>query len=197
MITLPPPQYDSEVSLESSINARESQRSYTAEALSMHQVGQLLWSAQGLTSNARRRTVPSAGAIYPLELYAIVGNVQDLVPGIYHYLPQEHCLKMLESGDKRSELAAAALNQGSIKQGAVNFVISACYERMAERYGQRARRYIDMEVGHAGQNIYLQATALGLGTVAIGAFHDELVHRTLVLSAEEVPLYIMPVGRAV
>lgn len=195
MITLPQPGFDGEISLEQVVNTRTSIRSYSTDPINLRQLSQLVWAAQGLSTHSQRRTVPSAGALYPLELYTVVGNVQDLVAGIYRYLPREHCLKMMASGDKRSELAAAALNQGSIKQGGFSLVISAYYERMAVRYGQRARRYVDMEVGHAGQNIYLQATALGLGTVAIGAFHDELVQKTLGLDREETPLYIMPVGK--
>ncbi len=197
MITLPQPKFDGKISLELAINARTSIRSYTTEPINLGQLSQVVWAAQGMSSQSQRHTVPSAGAIYPLELYVVSGNVQDLVAGIYHYLPREHCLKMMVSGDKRRELAAAALNQGSIKQGAATLVISAIYERMAVRYGQRARRYVDMEVGHAGQNIYLQATALRLGTVAIGAFHDELVQRILGLHQDEVPLYIMPIGNTI
>lgn len=195
MITLPQPRFDGEISLEQTINTRTSIRSYSTEPINLGQLSQVAWAAQGLSSQSQQRTVPSAGAIYPLELYVVSGNVQDLVAGIYHYLPREHCLKMMVSGDKRRELAAAALNQGSIKQGAFSIIISAYYDKMAVRYGQRARRYVDIEVGHVGQNIYLQATALRLGTVAIGAFHDELVQRTLALSTDQAPLYIMPVGR--
>lgn len=195
MITLPEPAHHGKISVEAALQARVSTRTYAAGPLTLNQVSQLLWAAQGITSQSLRRTAPSAGALYPLEVYLVAGHVQGLAPGIYHYLPQAHGLELVLSGDRRKELAIAALGQGSIENGAVNLVLAGVYGRTAAKYGSRARRYVHMEIGHAAQNIYLQAVALKLGTVAVGAFDDEQVQQILGMEKDEAPLCIMPVGR--
>ena len=192
---LPEPRYDSNVSLEETLLKRRSVRDYTDEPLTLHEVSQLLWAAQGITDPAGLRTAPSAGALYPLEVYVVVGSVQSLSPGVYRYEPDGHQLVKTVDDDKRAGLAAAALEQGCVKEGAINIVFTAVYERTTRKYGERGFRYVHMEVGHAAQNVYLQAVAFNLGTVVIGAFHDDQVMEILSLPQQEQPLYIMPVGR--
>lgn len=192
---LPEPRYDSDVSLEQSLLQRRSVRSYTDELLTLQEVSQLLWAAQGITDPAGLRTAPSAGALYPLEVYVVAGNVQGLSPGVYRYEPDGHQLIRIIDGDRRAELADAALGQSCVEEGAVDFVFSAVYERTTGKYGDRDIRYVHMEAGHAAQNLCLQATAMGLGAVTIGAFYDEQVTRHLNLPGDEQPLYIIPVGR--
>jgi SagB-type dehydrogenase family enzyme len=141
------------------------------------------------------RTAPSAGALYPLELYVVAGNVDGLPAGVYKYRPDSHELLSIVKGDRRNDLCNAALVQSSIKRAALVLVLSGVYERTTAKYGDRGIRYVHMEAGHAAQNVYLQAVALQLGTVAIGAFRDEEVKKMLKMMAREMPLYVMPVGR--
>ena len=194
-IKLPKPQLDSHVSLEKTLAKRRSTRNFSNQQLSLQEVSQILWAAQGITSSRGFRTSPSAGALYPLEVYLVVGNVERLTAGVYHYDPKEHELQMTIEGDLRSALTKAALGQGAIQDGAVNVVFAAVYERTTSKYGQRGIQYVHMDAGHAAQNVCLQATALELGAVTIGAFRDEQVSETLKLPGDEVPLYILPVGR--
>jgi SagB-type dehydrogenase family enzyme len=190
---LPVPRYKSEISVEQAISDRRSIRDYKDEALTLEEVSQLLWSAQGKTSNWGGRAIPSAGATYPLEIYLVAGKVKGLDVGVYHYQVEKHELEKLNNRDIRSEIASAAWRQGFIASAPVVIIIAADYQRTTSRYGNRGTRYVDNEVGHCGQNIHLQAEALGLGTVVIGAFQDTMLIR--VLSIKEEPLYIMPVGR--
>jgi SagB-type dehydrogenase family enzyme len=141
------------------------------------------------------RTAPSAGALYPLEIYLVAGNVDNLAPGVYKYKPVEDALTLVKEGDVRASLAAASLGQGSVADGAVDIVIAAVYERTTVKYGVRGERFVQIEVGHAAQNICLQATALGLGLVTVGAFDDAAVAKIIGMSPDETPLYVMPVGR--
>lgn len=192
-VKLPQPRPSGEMSLEEALAARRSVRSYQDEALSLTELSQLLWAAQGITAHWGGRTAPSAGATYPLEVYAVVGEVTGLEAGVFHYRPDGHLLVRRKAEDLRGELASAALGQGWVREAPVSLVIAARYERTTGRYGERGVRYVHIEVGHVGQNIYLQAEALGLGTVIVGAFDDQDV-KTL-LGIEEEPLAIMPVGR--
>lgn len=195
-LVLPAPRTDSDVSLEQTLLNRRSVRDYRGEPLNLSQVSQLLWAAQGITqAGTGFRTAPSAGATYPLETYLVVGDVVGLSPGVYRYEPGNHTLARTVTGDIRRELATAALGQGSVRGGAVAIVFTAVYHRTTQRYGERGIRYVHMEAGHAAQNVYLQAVALDLGTVTIGAFSDEQVSQLLNLPADEKPLYIMPVGK--
>ena len=194
IIPLPEPVRDGGVAVERALQERRSVRSYRDAPLTMQAVGQLLWAAQGITDPRGYRTAPSAGALYPLEIYLVVGQVEGLAPGVYHYLPEQHGLAHLLEGDQREALAAAALGQSCVRRGAVSLVFGAVYERTTGRYGQRGRQYVHMEVGHAAQNVYLQAASLGLGTVVVGAFDDGTVAAILRLPRDEAPLYIMPVG---
>jgi len=194
-IELPNPRYRSDVSLEEVLLKRRSVRDYTDEPLTLQEVSQLLWAAQGITDPRGFRTSPSAGATYPLETYLVAGNVDGLAPGLYRYVPGRHVIVKLMDGDLRSQLSKAALGQECVKRGAIDIVFTAIYERTTWRYGRRGIRYVHIEIGHAAQNVYLQAAALNLGTVAVGAFHDNKVRKILNLPKGEEPLYIMPVGR--
>jgi SagB-type dehydrogenase family enzyme len=196
-IRLPPPPHKGTLSLEEAIARRRSKRDFTSEPISLSQLSQILWAAQGITDTLREfRTAPSAGATYPLEVFVVCGRngIEGVDDGIYHYNVAQHSLARHHKGDVRLELARAALGEQSIYQAPLNIVICAIYQRTTPRYGGRAERYVHMEVGHAGQNIYLQAVALGLVTVAVGAFHDEEVREVLRLDKQYKPLYIMPVG---
>jgi SagB-type dehydrogenase family enzyme len=194
-IELPEPRYDSDVSIEQSLLQRRSIRSYTGESLTLPEVAQLLWAAQGVTDATGFRTAPSAGALYPLELYVVAGDVQDLNPGVYRYDPDEHQLLRTMEGDKRVELADAALGQRFVGEGAIVIVFTAVYERTTGKYGDRGIQYVHMEAGHAAQNLCLQATAMDLGVVTVGAFYDEEIAELLDLPGDEQPLYVIPVGR--
>lgn len=191
-IKLPAPSYEGNVSLEKTFHERRSRREFTDESLSLKDLSQILWAAQGITSEWGGRTAPSAGALYPLEIYIVVGNVENLLPGVYHYNPESHSINKVLEGDKRKELQNAALWQSAIGKAAIDIVFTAVYERTMKKYGERARRYVHLETGHAAQNVYLQCESLGLGTVVIGAFEDLQVKN--VLNIEEEPLYIMPIG---
>ncbi len=158
-------------------------------------MSQLLWAAQGLTAEWGGRTAPSAGALYPLELYLVVGNVSSLTPGVYRYNPREHDLVKTRDEDRRGSLAQAALGQAWVQRGAIDIVIAAVYERTTRKYGEKGIRYVHMEAGHAAQNLYLQATAMDLGMVTVGAFYEERVREILGLPNNQEPLYIVPVGR--
>ncbi len=194
-IKLPEPNYDSKTSVENALLERRSVRGYKKESLTLVEVSQLLWAAQGITNKRGFRTAPSAGALFPLEVYIVVGDVNDLPEGIYQYKPHKHELLKIADGDKRSELCTAALGQGCIKQCAAVIVFSAVYERTTKKYGERGIKYVHMEVGHAAQNVHLQVVSLNLGTVVVGAFHDNEVKRIMNMTDKEQPLCIMPIGR--
>ena len=193
-IALPKPMTDGDVSLEATIRERRSVREYSSRSLSLGDVGQLLWAAQGVTARDGRRTAPSAGALYPLELYLVAGNVESLPDGVYHYQPGRHRLRQVSGGDVREPLAAAALDQSWVRRAPAVLMFAGVYERSARKYGQRARRYTHIEVGHAAQNVYLQAVALELGTVIVGAFDESEARQALGLPSDHTPLALMPVG---
>ncbi len=195
-IKLPEPKYEGNISVEEAIHKRRSVRSYSGAPLLISEISQLLWSAQGITdSKWGLRTAPSAGALYPLEIYIIVGNAIELNKGIYKYDPQKNELLKIADGDKRNDLASAALGQSSIVDGAVCLVFTAIFERTTVKYGDRGIKYVYIEAGHSAQNVYLQAYSLGLGAVVIGAFYDEKIQKVLNIPSNEIPLYIMPIGR--
>ena len=194
-LKLPEPRLQSKVSLEETLFKRRSVREYANLPLALEDISQLLWAAQGITAEWGGRTAPSAGGLYPLEVYLAVGSVENLGLGVYRYRPEGHELVKVRDGDVREELAKAALDQTWVKEGAIDIVIAAVYERTTKKYGDRGVRYVDMEAGHAAQNVYLQATALNLGMVTVGAFYDEQVKSVLGMLENEVPLYVIPVGK--
>jgi SagB-type dehydrogenase family enzyme len=192
-IKLPEPSYRSSVSVEEALKQRRSTRQFKADSLSLQQLSQLLWATQGITTKTGFRTAPSAGGFYPLEVYVISGRVKDLAPGVYHYNPFDNVLEIISTTDRSHELAVAAFPNGLTASRAVDLVITGAFKKAAARYGRHNERFVSMEAGHAAENLYLQATAMGLGTVAIGSFDETAVRKMLVTSDD--PLYVMPVGK--
>ena len=191
---LPAPKPDGKTSVERALKTRRTQRKFQTKALTPGQLSQLLWSAYGITASPRFRTAPSAGGTYPLEIYVAVGNIKGIEPGLYKYTPREHEITRTINTDIRPEITQAALNQDMINTAPATLIFTAVFDRTTPRYGERGVRYVWMEAGHSSQNVYLQATALNLGTCAIGAFEDKKLAEVLHLPPKEVPLYIMPVG---
>jgi SagB-type dehydrogenase family enzyme len=190
---LPEPRLSGKISVEEALSKRRSVRDYSQDSLSIEEISQLLWSAQGITVKWGGRTAPSAGALYPLEIYVVAGEVKGLKPGLYHYDPEKHVLTKKVDGDLREKLTQASLDQDEITKAPATFVITAVYERTMKKYEERGIQYVHMEVGAAAENIYLQAEALNLGTVFMGAFDDDKVKKALEIKEE--PLAIMPVGK--
>jgi SagB-type dehydrogenase family enzyme len=193
-LTLPTPRTHGELSIESAVLARRSVREFMPGPLTLNDVSQLLWAAQGFTRGDGLRAAPSAGALFPLEIYLIAGAVEDLEPGIYRYLPAGHQLELVSDDAPRQQLASAARDQEFVRDAPISIVVAAVHQRTAQRYGERAGRYIDQEVGCVAENVALQAVALNLGTVIVGAFDDARVHRIVGLSENEDPRCILPVG---
>ena len=187
-VHLPDPSLSGPVPLERAIAGRQSVRQFTGEPLTAAEISQLLWSAQGISRGWGGRTAPSAGALYPLELYVATPD------GFYHYIPDGHLMDTLSREDLRPAIWRASLRQSSIRQAPAVFVFTAVYERTAAKYGDRAERYVLLEAGHAAQNLLLQAVALDLTAVPIGAFYDDQLSEGLSLPADEAPLYVIPVG---
>jgi len=188
-VPLPKPRAKGEVSVEESIGRRRSLREFAPSRLSLADISQLAWSAQGLTSPQGLRAAPSAGARYPLELYVACPE------GLFRYQPDGHALIRTQTADLRSRLAEAAWGQRFLAEAPVSLIFAAVYERTMKRYGERGVRYVHIDVGHAAENVHLQAEALGLGSCAVGAFDDDAVARVLSLPSQEKPIYIIPVGR--
>lgn len=188
VIQLSAPRTESDVSLERALLERRSVREFTTEELTLEEVSQLLWAAQGITASWGGRTAPSAGALYPLEVYAATSD------GLYHYLPDGHRAEVVSTSDLRAALAAAAGGQEAVADAPVVFAITAVPARTEAKYGGRAERYVQLEAGHVAQNVLLQAVALGLGGVPVGAFSDDAVAQVLDLGSDEDPLYLIPVG---
>lgn len=200
-IKLPDPSLTGTMSVNEALLKRRSVREYKDTCLTLQEVSQLLWAAYGISDSVSwngygLHTAPSAGALYPLELYLVAGNVAGLPTGIYKYHPKRHYLILIESGDKRSVLCEAALKQDIVKSAPAIIVYSAVFSRNTDKYGDRGReRYVCMDLGHSGENVYLQATAMGIGTCAIGAFTDKDVSKVIGMPEAEEPLYIMPLGK--
>jgi len=194
-IALPQPSYVGKYSLEQLLAQRRSIREYPDTKLTLNEIGQLLWAAQGVTDSQGFRTAPSAGALYPLELYVVTGRVEGLGKGIYRYQPGQHQLLKTGNEDVRSRLAEAALSQSWVKEAAAVIIFTDVYERTMKKYGKRGKRYVHIEVGHAAQNLFLQSEALNLATVVVGAFDDTEVKEIIQLPVDKAPLMLMPVGR--
>ena len=194
-IKLPAPKLKGDVSVEEAISKRRSVRDYKSDAITLEQLSQLLWAGQGITAADFFRAAPSAGASYPLELFVIAGNIKGLPAGIYHYNVKEHSLSLHLKGDFREKIGTtAAFNQKCLSQAPAAISICAVYERTMKTYGKRGERYVPIDTGHAAENIALQAVALGLATVMVGAFEDKKVSEILGLGDELKPMYIIPVG---
>jgi SagB-type dehydrogenase family enzyme len=194
---LPDPQLEGGVSLEQTIVWRRTIRSFSKKTVPLFFFSQLAWAAQGVTgADKLKRSAPSAGALYPMDVYAALGqdSVEGLNAGIYHYHPQAHAIKLKTQGDLRQPLAEASLHQMWMARAPINFIITAEYQRITGKYGRRGRRYAMIEAGHIGQNIFLQAVALGLTAGIVGAYDDHKVSRVLAITDSHEPLLIMPVG---
>ena len=192
---LPEPVLDGKRSVESALSRRRSVRDYAGTSLTLDELSQLLWSAQGITDAEGLRTAPSAGALYPLETYVVVGDVEGVPSGIYRYRPSGHALELVVEGDKRPELGDVALGQECVRDAAAVIAFGGVYGRTTGKYGARGRRYVHMEAGHAAQNVCLQAVALDLGTVVVGAFDDRAVKTLAHMAQGEEPLSLIAVGR--
>ena len=189
------PKVDTRQPLARLLAARRTVREFAARPIEFSAFAALLWAAQGVTAQEGLRTAPSAGALYPLELYTVTGDgVRELPAGVYRYQPDRHALQPLIDGDQRAALAEAALGQGWLAEAAAVLVMTAFYRRTARKYRERAVQYVHLEAGHAAQNVCLMAVTLGLGAATVGAFDDAGVQRLLVLTDEEQPLYLLPVG---
>jgi SagB-type dehydrogenase family enzyme len=189
MVKLPDPLIEQGMSLKTAISSRRSVREFSTEPLKMEEISQLLWAAQGITHDGDRRTAPSAGATYPLELYLVTAE------SVFRYIARDHTLLPTLEGDLRKDLFAASLEQEFFLEAPVTVVFTAVLARTEQRYGStRSPRYVHIEVGHAAQNMMLQAVALGLDTVPVGAYEDESVSRVLNLPADHIPLYLVPAG---
>jgi len=207
LIQLPAVRLDGTVSVEEALSERRSIRRYYPGTLTLDELGQVLWSAQGVTYPIEQtpegfqrewrggfRTTPSAGALYPLELYAVVGHVDGLKPAVYRYVPVEHALELAAPGDHRAPLSQAAHGQTVIGTPPAVLVIAGVVARTAAKYGERAEQYVLLEAGAAAENVFLQCESLGLATVIVGAFVDEEVKEVLQLPEEEEAYVLMPIG---
>jgi SagB-type dehydrogenase family enzyme len=188
VIELPAPDPAGEVSVAAALARRRSVRDFTEATLSREEIGGLFWAAQGITGEEGARTNPSAGGLYPLEIYAVTSD------GVLHYLPDGHRAELLRRDDLRGRLAGAALDQEAVRDAPAVFVVCAVFARTEAKYGERTERYVHLEAGHVGQSLLLQAVALGLGGVPIGAFRDEEVQEVLGVPANHEPLYLIPIG---
>ena len=196
-ISLPKPSFDGKVSVEKAIKGRRTVRDFRGKSLSLNHLSQLVWAGQGITDLLEnKRAAPSGGALYPLDIYILVGEngVERMKGGVYRYLTKEHSLLPIAKGDRRKEIALASLSQMWMAQAPIIFIITAEYRRITGKYGERGIRYALIEVGHVGQNLFLQAEALGLGAGIVGAFNDTEVSNIAGLPPKHEPLLIMPVG---
>jgi SagB-type dehydrogenase family enzyme len=198
-IALPSPSHKGTVSVEEALKARRTHRSFQSRHLTLKQFSQILWGAYGVTAQkygSFLKTAPSAGALYPLDIYGVVGQkgVETLAPGIYHFRPENHAIELVKQGDLRAEVARQALQQMWMAKAPLLLVITGEYSRSNIKYGPRGVTYTHIEAGHVGQNIFLQAEAIGLKAGIVGAFNNQQIIRAMGLSSSHDPLLIMPVG---
>jgi len=198
-LSLPTPSRKGTVSVEEALSSRRTHRSFQGCALSLKQFSQMLWAAYGVTavtSGRHLKTAPSAGATYPIDIYAVVGEggIESVAPGVYHYRPESHSLRPVGSGDVRSQVAAACLRQMWMAPAPLFIVITGEYARCSAKYGPRGVIYTHIEAGHVAQNVFLQAEALGLKAGIVGAFEKEDLGKALHIPAAHEPLLVMPVG---
>ncbi|MDY6843320.1 MAG: SagB/ThcOx family dehydrogenase [Thermodesulfobacteriota bacterium] len=197
-VLLPKPTLKGKKSVEEAIVLRRTTRCFEAKHLTLLQISQILWAAQGITSEGEGfRTTPSAGALYPLDIFIVVGakGVEGLRAAVYQYIPEIHSLKLVTNGDVRFQVARAALLQMWIAQAPISIVITGEYARCTKKYGERGNIYTHIEAGHTGQNIFLQAEGIGLGAGIVGAFYNKEIAKVLGIPYPTYdPLLIMPVG---
>ncbi|MCG6918997.1 MAG: SagB/ThcOx family dehydrogenase [Deltaproteobacteria bacterium] len=198
-ISLPKPRYKGTLSVEEALKARRTHRSFSSRSLTLKQFSQILWGSYGVTARkygSFLKTAPSAGALYPLDIYAVVGkeSVENIAPGVYHYNPEDHRADLLRVGDLRTEVARQSFHQAWMAKAPLMLVVTGQYERSSIKYGPRGLIYTHIEAGCVGQNIFLQAEAIGLKAGIVGAFNNTDVVKTMGLPASHDPLLIMPVG---
>lgn len=198
-ISLPKPSYVGEKSVEETLRSRRTVRAFKSQALTSDQLSQILWAADGITADVgylKLRSAPSAGALYPLDIFVVIGEngVMDMETGVYQYMPDGHYIRRIKGKDVRTEVAAAALHQMWIEEAPVTLVITGEYERCTKKYGKRGISYTYIEAGHVGQNIFLECEALGLGAGIVGAFYNDQVVKALGIEKRHDPISIMPVG---
>jgi len=196
---LPSPSYKGSVSVEEALKARRTHRSFQSRSLTLKQFSQILWGAYGVTDRkygSFLKTAPSAGALYPLDIYGVVGqgSVETLAPGVYHFRPENHAIELVKQGDLRAEVARQALQQMWMAKAPLMLVITGEYNRSSIKYGLRGATYTHIEAGHVGQNVFLQAEAIGLRAGIVGAFNNQQIIRAMGLSTSHDPILIMPVG---
>lgn len=179
------------------LRMRRSSRDFSGEPLTLQEVSNLLWAAQGVSGTDGLRTAPSGGALYPLDAYLAAGHVEGLDPGVYRYDPGRHVLEPVKSGQVGADLKTAALNQGAVGSAAAVVVFASVHRRITGKYGQRGVRYAILEAGHAAQNLLLAATALELAATPMGAFEDDRVRTVAGLPPDSSVLYLVTVGRPV
>ena len=192
---LPEPNRKGRLSVEEAFSQRRSIREYSEGPIDVSEAGQLLWSAYGITSPEGYRTAPSARALYPLEIDFVAGNVEGLPAGVYRYNPRSHELQRTSEGDLRETISGTTFDQPFVAQGAAVLVFSAVYERTCSKFGEPGRDFVHMDLGHSAENVHLQAVALDIGTVVVGAFRPDEVKQVLSLAEDEQPLYLMPLGK--
>ena len=197
LVNLPAPMLDGDVSLEKAVKDRRTVRSFSDKPLVFAQLSQILWAAQGITDDrGLKRAAPSGGALYPIDVYAVVGknSVRGLAQGVYHYNPLRHSIEKILDRDVRKDVAQASLRQMWVATAPVILVLTAEYSRITVKYGERGKRYATIEVGHIGQNIFLQCEVLGLSAGIVGAFYDTQVAKAVNTQENHEPLVIMPLG---
>lgn len=198
-ISLPPPTHKGTVTVEEALKARRTHRSFKSRSLTLQQFSQILWGAYGVTakvSGYHLKTAPSAGALYPIDIYAVVGEegVETLAPGVYHFRPEDHSIECIKEGDLRAAVARHSVRQMWMAEAPVMLVITGEYARCTVKYASRGVLYTHIEAGHVGQNVFLQAEAIGLKAGIVGAFNNEDIIKTIGIPANHDPLLIMPVG---
>jgi SagB-type dehydrogenase family enzyme len=198
-ISLPRPADKGTVTVEEALKARRSHRSFSTRPLTLGQFSQILWAAYGVSGKSfghHLKTAPSAGALYPMDIYAVLGarGVEGLTAGVYHYVPEDHHVECIQGGDLRASLAENSLRQMWMARAPVVIVITGEYARSSGKYGRRGVTYTHIEAGHVGQNIFLQAEALGLKAGIVGAFDNEGIIKAIGIPAQHDPLLVMPVG---
>jgi SagB-type dehydrogenase family enzyme len=196
---LPPPGDPRGLLTEEAIRRRRSRRDYLDRPITLDELSRLLYHTDGINDErwgTQLRAAPSAGALYPIEIYVVVHRVDGLAPGLYHYAFRDHALHRLREGDLRAQIVTHGLAQAFLGQAGVVLVFTAVFQRLRWKYQERAYRYALLEAGHLGQNLYLSATSMGMGACAVGAFRDDGLNALLGVDGKrEAALYLLAGGK--
>lgn len=193
VVQLPLPRYDSPVSVEKALRLRQSTRLFEKSSVSIQELSQLLWSAQGIGNRHGYRTSPSAGALFPIELYVLVRRGEGVYPGFYHYIPNKHHLEISTNSIDEEKLFMASYKQSWVKNAPILIVIASDTNRTAQKYHVKAFQYASMESGHVAQNMMLQSVSLGLGIVGVGAFDEQEIKQIFDIHTLDV-MYLICIG---